>query len=478
MDEKLTNNNNLNNSNNIDLNNNGVADWYEVKVDDNDTFPEGDLGHAYTSEEKIAAKIPNYKDYKWYQNPVMDGHIGTRYFYTLGEKVEKTIENNPKDTKQTLNEIAKEDNGISKKDVQPLIKEAEQVTDGDERTSEVNNEVVDEVLENPKLAGLLDNVEMPYDNNDEVNNEVISKVDFDNLSIDEIEKRDTETITEGKPYMAIANDMGLEEEDLLYFEQPDFIENLTSEQVEEVKNEPNKQKKIDLLKGFSGNYAEDNIKIESSGGAVSNAPIGSIGASVTPIDDNPPVTSQVRKAGSFLGGTGTGGGSISAGSISSFDFADKSDNTVSEAGKGQDTDIEVSKRDANTASLNGANSLEHLDDSLDELGFKDTKHNKEIKSDEQADLLSEEFHEKDKESFELKLPENPTNDDIISYLERDSVNWENGDSKSKYLPFRFFIKDGELWGTVIGHGKPEKIENFMKHEILAKGKISNIIKGE
>ena len=78
----------------------------------------------------------------------------------------------------------------------------------------------------------------------------------------------------------------------------------------------------------------------------------------------------------------------------------------------------------------------------------------------------------------MKLPENPTNDDIISYLERDSVNWENGDSKSKYLPFRFFIKDGELWGTVIGHGKPEKIEDFMKHEILAKGKISNIVRGK
>ena len=140
-------------------------------------------------------------------------------------------------------------------------------------------------------------------------------------------------------------------------------------------------------------------------------------------------------------------------------------------------DVEISKRDANTASLNGANSVKHLDDSFDELGFKDTKHNKEIKSNEQADLLSEEFHEKNKESFELKLPENPTNDDIISYLERDSVNWENGDSKSKYLPFRFFIKDGELWGTVIGHGKPEKIENFMKHEILAKGKISNMIRG-
>ena len=63
-------------------------------------------------------------------------------------------------------------------------------------------------------------------------------------------------------------------------------------------------------------------------------------------------------------------------------------------------------------------------------------------------------------------------------MEKDSKNWENGDSKSKYLPFRFFVRDGELYGTVIGHGKPEKIENFMKHEILAKGKISNIIKGE
>ena len=418
---------------NEDLNNNGVPDWAESfdRKSANKPLPEGednDFAYEYDDEESIAQYIPNFREYKWYQQP------DTKKFYSYGEKLEDKIESG-EITPEQLPEGS---------DIQ---KEAEQLYD--------------------------DN---PY--NDEVNNEVISKVDFDNLSIDEIEKRDAETITEGKPYMAIANDMGLEEDDLLYFEQPDFIENLTPEQVEEVKNEPDKQKKIELLKGLSGNYAEDNIKIESSGGAVSNAPIGSIGSSVTPIDDNPPVTSQVRKAGSFLSGVGTGGGGISAGSVSNFDFADKSDNTVSEAGKGQDTDIEVSKRDANTASLNGANSLEHLDDSLDELGFKDTKHNKEIKPDEQADLPSEEFHEKDKESFELKLPEKPNNEDIISYLEKDSENWENGDSKSKYLPFRFFIKDGELYGTVIGHGKPEKIEDFMKHEILANGKISNMIRGE
>ena len=418
---------------NEDLNNNGVPDWAESfdRKSANKPLPEGEdnnFAYEYDDEESIAQYIPNFREYKWYQQP------DTKKFYSYGEKLEDKIESG-EITPEQLPEGS---------DIQ---KEAEQLYD--------------------------DN---PY--NDEVNNEIISKVDFDNLSIDEIEKRDAETITEGKPYMAIANDMGLEEEDLLYFEQPDFIENLTSEQVEEVKNEPDKQKKIELLKGLSGDYAEDNIKIESSGGAISSAPIGSISGSVTSIDDNPPVTSQVRKAGSFLSGVGTGAGSIGAGSVSNFDFADKSNNTVSEAGKGQSTDIEVSKRDANTASLNGANSLEHLDDSLDELGFKDTKHNKEIKSDEQADLPSEEFHEKDKESFELKLPEKPNNEDIISYLERDSENWENGDSKSKYLPFRFFIKDGELYGTVIGHGKPEKIEDFMKHEILANGKISNMIRGE
>ena len=416
---------------NEDLNNNGIPDKFEYQdsLDLVDFKPQGNaFDYAYENEDQIAENIPDYKNYQWYKEP------NEGYFYSLGEMLEDKIESG-----EITPEQLPEDSDIQK--------EAEQLYD--------------------------DN---PY--NDAVNNEVISKVDFDNLSIDEIEKRDAETITEGKPYMAIANDMGLEEDDLLYFEQPDFIENLTPEQIEEVKNEPDKQKKIELLKGLSGNYAQDNIKIESSGGTISDAPIGSISGSVTSIDDNPPVTSQVRKAGSFLSGTGTGGGGISAGSVSNFDFADKSDNTVSEAGKGQSTDIEVSKRDANTASLNGANSLEHLDDSLDELGFKDTKHNKEIKSDGQADLLSEEFHEKDKESFELKLPEKPNNEDIISYLEKDSENWENGDSKSKYLPFRFFIKDGELYGTVIGHGKPEKIEDFMKHEILANDKISNMIRGE
>lgn len=419
---------------NEDLNNNGIPDWAESfdRKSANKPLPEGednDFAYEYDNEEAIKQYIPNFREYKWYQQP------DTKKFYSFGEKLEDKIESG-EITPEQLPEGS---------DIQ---KEAEQLYD--------------------------DN---PY--NDEVNNEVISKLDFDKLNIDEIEKIDSETINDGKPYMTVANDMGLEEEDLLYFERPEFIEDLTPEQIEEVKKEPDKQKKIELLKLFSGNYNNKNIgDIEYSNKKIDTPPIESATGNSFSINDNPNITSKIRKAGSFLDGIGTRGGGISVGDISDFSIDDKSDDIVSKTNKVQPNDIEVSKIDANTASLNGANSLEHLDNSFDELGFKDTKHNKEIKSNEQADLLSEEFHEKNKESFELKLPENPSNKDIISYLKKDSVNWENGDSKSKYLPFRFFIRDGEMFGTVIGHGKPEKIENFMKHEILARGKISNIIKGE
>ena len=461
---------------NEDLNKNGIPDWYEIREDDQTSFPEGDLGHAYTSEEKIATKIPNYKEYKWYQNPAIDGHPGTEYFYTLGEKLENKIESG-EITPEQLPEGS---------DIQ---KEAEQLYDDNPSNDEVNNEAI----ENTDIEKIAD--------------EVIPKEEYDAMSIDEIEQRDAETLTEGKPYMAIAEDMGLNEDDLYYFEQPEFIESLTPEQVEDVKNEPDKQKKIELLKSYKFYYDGNNDAPESLG-------ISGGGMSVPDVSGNPPMI------GSFLGGTGNVGvgdiggtgnvgvgvrrgrrgrpgsiaagsvgvgvrrgrrgrpGSIAAGSVSDYGFDDKENNsTSSEAGKGQTTDVEVEDLDANTASLNGANSVEHLDDSLDELGFKDTKHNKEIKSNEQADLPDGEFHEKDKEELELKLPETPTNDDIISYLEKDSANWENGDSKAKYLPFRFFVKDGELYGTVIGHGRPEKIKDFMKHEALAKGKISAIIGG-
>ena len=432
--------------NNADLNNNGVPDKFEYQdaVDLSNFQPQGNaFDNAYTSEEQIAKSIPDYKSYQWFREP------NEGYFYSYGQKLENKIESG-----EITPEMLPEGSEIQK--------EAEQLYDDNPNNDEVNNESI----ENTDI--------------EEVADEVIPKEDYDAMSIDEIEQKDAESITEDKPYMAIAEDMGLDEEDLFYFEQPEFIENLTPEQIEEVKSEPDKQKKIELLKAHyeSGN---NDITTESIGGGGASIPNVSAG-NFQPYDEF--VTNNSPTVGSFLSGTGNvgvggSGGSIAAGSVSDYVFDDKEGNSISSgAGRGQNTNVEVSERDANTASLNGANSVQHLDDSLDDLGFKDTKHNKEIKPNEQAELPSEEFHEKDKESFELKLPENPTNDDIISYLEKDSETWENGDSKEKYLPFRFFIKDGELCGTVIGHGKPEKIQDFMKHEILAKDKISNMIRGQ
>lgn len=434
---------NKNGMNSTDLNNNGIPDQFEYQESSDlvDFKPQGNaFDYAYENEDQIAENIPDYKNYQWYKEP------NEGYFYSLGEKLEDKIESG-----EITPEMLPEGSDIQK--------EAEQLYDDNPNNDEVSNEVIENTVE--KIA-----------------DEVISKEEYDAMSIDEIEQRDAETLTEGKPYMAIAKDMGLDEEDLFYFEQPEFIESLTPEQVEEVKNEPDKQKKIELLRSYYDGNNDTPESLGISGGGMS---VPNVSGNFQPYDelvtDNPPTI------GSFLGGTGnvsvSGGGGVSAGSVSDYGFDDKGNNSASsEAGKGQTTDVEVEDLDANTASLNGANSVEHLDDSLDELGFKDTKHNKEIKSNEQADLPDGEFHEKDKEELELKLPEAPTNNDIISYLEKDSANWENGDSKAKYLPFRFFIKDGELWGTVIGHGRPEKIKDFMKHEILAKNKISNIVRGE
>ena len=99
MEEKLTNE---------DKNNNGIPDWYEERLDDQETFLDGPLGRAYSSEEKIAEKIPNYKEYKWYRNPVQEDHLPTGYFYTLGEKIENAIESNPDEFIETMKDLDEE----------------------------------------------------------------------------------------------------------------------------------------------------------------------------------------------------------------------------------------------------------------------------------------------------------------------------------------------------------------------------------
>ena len=386
MDARLTNTE--------DLNNNGIPDWFESRVDDQTSFPEGDLGHAYTSEDKIAAKIPNYKEYKWYQNPAMDGHPGTEYFYTLGEKVENKIESG----EITPDELPEGS------DIQ---KEAEQLYD-----------------DNP--------------NNDEVNNEAIDKADFDNMSIDEIESRDAETINNDAPYLQVANDLGLEEDDLLYFEQPDFINELPEEVKEEIKNEPDKQKKIEWLKLF-GTVKGEPINTEISEENTENEPI------------NEPIKSGVRP-GSFLPDSISGSG-ISIPSISI-------DNRESETNDNATSSIKVDNKeqDNNAGSVNGTMSNnEHLDDTFDNLKFDETKE-KDIKSDGQADLDvdGEAVHTSKNEGIDIK--------DLI----------KNSAGKNT-LPFKFFFDGDDIIVAEIGTGRKLPLDDFLKAEPNSANRILEVL---
>lgn len=400
MDEKLTNTE--------DLNNNGIPDWFESRVDDQTSFPEGDLGHAYTSEDKIAAKIPNYKEYKWYQNPAMDGHPGTEYFYTLGEKVENKIESG----EITPDELPEGS------DIQ---KEAEQLYD-----------------DNP--------------NNDEVNNEVIDKADFDNMSIDEIESRDAETINNDAPYLQVANELGLEEDDLLYFEQPNFISELPEDIKEEIKNEPDKGKKIEWLKLFGtvkGEPINESINTEISEGTVENEPIN---AEVSEENtENEPIKSGVTP-GSFIPDSISGSG-ISIPSISIDERESETNDNATSSMK-----IDNKEQDNNAGSVNGTSvNNEHLDDTFDNLKFDETKE-KDIKSDGQAnlDVDGDAVHTSKNEGIDIK--------DLI----RNSAG-------KNTLPFKFFFDGDDIIVAEIGTGRKLPLDEFIKVEPNSANRIIEVL---
>ena len=403
MDEKLTNTE--------DLNNNGIPDWFEVMADEQTSFPGGDLGHAYTSEDKIAAKIPNYKEYKWYQNPAMDGHPGTEYFYTLGEKLEDKIESG----EITPDELPEGS------DIQ---KEAEQLYD-----------------DNP--------------HNDEVNNKAIAKADFDNMSIDEIESRDAETINNNAPYLQVANDLGLEEDDLLYFEQPGFISELPEEVKEDIKNEPDKQKKIEKLKKYQeisvGNISAPNSDVSLPDiGGVENSETNI--SDSTPISDSAPSVANVRP-GSFLRDS-ISGSDISIPSIST-------DNRESETNDNATSSIKVDNKeqDNNAGSINGTvSNNEHLDDTFDNLKFDETKEKeKNIKTNGQADLVSgDAVHTSKNEGIDIK--------DLI----------KNSAGKNT-LPFKFFFDGDDIIVAEIGTGRKLPLEEFIKVEPNSANRIIEVL---
>ena len=77
-------------TNNEDLNNNNIPDWAEPfdRKSANKPLPVGednDFAYEYDNEEAIAQYIPNFREYKWYQQP------DTKKYYSYGEKLEDKI---------------------------------------------------------------------------------------------------------------------------------------------------------------------------------------------------------------------------------------------------------------------------------------------------------------------------------------------------------------------------------------------------
>ena len=155
---------NENFTNNEDLNNNGIPDWAESfdRKSANRPLPEGEdnnFAYEYESEDAIKQYIPNFREYKWYQQP------DTKMFYSYGEKLENAIEtNNAEDVEnivesnpEALQEVVDADNGISQSDVEPLAKEAEQLYDNNPYNNEINNEDVNDTIKEINNDSFFDN---------------------------------------------------------------------------------------------------------------------------------------------------------------------------------------------------------------------------------------------------------------------------------------------------------------------------------
>ena len=406
--------------NNIDLNNNGIPDKFEYQEASDlvDFKPQGNaFDNAYENEEQIKSAIPNYREYQWYKEP------NEGYFYSLCQRIEDLVESNPEESKEMLEQIADTNPNISKSDVEPLVKEAEQLTD-----------------ENP--------------NNDEVDNQAVKEVSqkiFDEMTLDDIEKADAAAMKGEGDYITVAKDLGFDDEDdfLYYFEQagykPEDVENLTEEQREEIRKTKNKDDKFTKLKNFLSGF-DINVNTET--------PIqNDIQKEEKPFEGG----SKPTVGHSFLGGSGSGVISVPRGIKTNKDV-NNSNNVHSSAG-GPKTNVKVEEVDANTASMNGANDVEHLDDVLDSLGFKDIEHEENIKTNEQADLPNGETWTENNDHWELP--------DIKKMME------EQGGGI--YLPFKFTIENGELYVSQIGTGRKLPFDDFLKVEPLAAKQMAETI---
>ena len=413
-----------------DTNNDGLVSpeerfAFETRTDDQETFPEGPMGMAYRSEESIAKNIPNYKQYKWYQSPMEEGHEGTEYFYTLGEKIEDFIEQNPEEAADVLEG--------------DLKKEAEQLTDDDKRNDEVNNEVVKKAIGSSFLP--------------DIPTKEVSQQEYNDMSIEDLEKADAEAMKGQGDYITVANDLGLDENDLYYFEDPSFVNELTEEQKEEIKNEPDKEKKIGLLdkiKEAISSFSTRESELDINTGDAANSENAST-----------PLTSGVSPISpSFTSGSSGAGIDVSndVGNIEN-----KVETKDSKAHSTSANEIDVAEKEQNDGSMNSANQNEHLDDTFDNLSFDETKHNEEVKSNEQFELDGTEGHTSDSNEG-IQLPELNSAEDVKKAIIDDSKNWNSENSGSRFLPFKFTVIGDEVIVSQIGTARKEDFDLFAKDE--------------
>ena len=421
-----------------DNNKNGIPDQFDyTEQADVDTFtPQGNaFDNAYENEEQIAQNIPDYKNYKWYKQPE-EG-----YFYSMGEKIEDLIEQNPEESIDAMKQIADTNPNVSEEDIKPLVEEAEQITDSNPNNDEVNNQVVEEVTQ---------------------------KV-YDDMPLDELEKADAAAIKGEGAYITVAQEMGLDENDLYYFEDPSFLGSLTPEQKDEIKNEPDKKLKLAKLESFRDLPIDNVSGVELDMSVLPNQSIS--GTEYEKAEDIKGSTPRPTIGHSFLGGGSSGSVSVSGGSLDA-NIDNGSDAHSSPSSLEKDVEVE----DANTGSTNSANNSEHIDEITDDLGFEQEKHEENIKSNEQAQLANGETWTENNDHFKLELPEKPNKNDIKEALLKDSETWNNGNSGSKYLPFRF-VKDGDnILVSMIGTARKEDFDTFIKHEPGALSKLINLIK--
>lgn len=459
-----------------------MNEWYDSleEKEDNNILPDEQLQEplyqGWEDEQDLQQALPNYKDYKWYKTPGENP-----YMFSLGEQmetalnagdssqVENIIEQNPEEAKETLNQVVEADNGIEKSEVEPLMQEVEQLSDSDKSNDEVSNEAIEEATDDIKK-------------DKKIGSFLIDLPEYENMSVDEIEEADRKAMAGEAPYMEVnyLEDIGLTEEDLADF--PTELPELTDEQKEEIRNEPDKEKKLDKLREFAASFASlsnGDMSTENVGGigndAIDNISASPISGTDTSVENN--IDNTINSGVSPIDPSFSGGGSAGVNTAGiDVDIEAEEKDTSSNAGGG-DVNTEVSERDSNTASMNGANVNEGIDNTFDNLSFKETDHESNIKTNEQFELGGEEGHTAKPNKEKLPNLKGGEKSDISAIKERiieDSATWNSDNSGSKYLPFKFIVNGDKVEVSQVGTARKEALEQFIKDEPHSLRKIVSL----